>query len=177
MQCADQRRLIFFFVLHSYIVFLSIMNKIIVGVLAIVFVASCGNKTVYKGASLKIDHVEEYCGGAAPPDALLQQLETPKPLNDTLYIHPDSDPTRDQEGVIVVLNDGKADLSGLPKGCYIVFRNPALSMDSVIGNPEIHHCRVEESRVPIFGFNLYADGQVISDTILTTCDPCLPPMP
>ena len=107
----------------------------------------------------------------------MEELHTPKPYNDTIYIHEIKDARREGTALKVKLKKGKAGLPFLANGVYVAFKTPVYQIDSSSTDFGQENCYYETSFMPFFTFTIKEPNQFITDTVNIQCDPCLPPMP
>ena len=67
-----------------------------------------------------------------PDEKLIDDLNTPKPFNGIIYIH--KDPERKDKGIIQEFKNGKANISGLVNGEYLLFEYPAIDIEKLENN-------------------------------------------
>lgn len=150
------------------------MKKYLLLIPAFLFVIACGNKQNVDSVSFEIMHVSEYCGGTEPPESLIEELHTPSPFSDTLYIHADTDHERKSEPMLLLLKKGKGEIIGLGPGCYLAYTTVKMHKDSIKNLTEVLDCQIEMGNRPLFLFNVYEDTKLVTDTVMIECDPCLP---
>lgn len=148
--------------------------------LAIIFLfSSCG---LFKGAphqvELNVNETEQYCGGAQPPEEILQELSTPHPVtNRTLYISPESKKTV----VVIDVLEGKA-TTQLKPGKYEVrlfseeqLKEQLSMQEEWLGDEE--ECYKQWMRKVVGTFEITKKSESVSFNIEVSCDPCLPAPP
>jgi hypothetical protein len=150
--------------------------------LAILVFSSCGNRKKKKPINLTLFYTQQYCGGAAPDDEILEQYKMAKPYTDTVYLH--QSPDRQDEGVTVRLNkQGKAKLEGVSEGTYFAFRFPKMNMENIKidptkpGDPLCEH-NYQSREMIVLNIESYTTD--LSDTLRFSCNPCdleMPMMP
>ncbi|MCC6722838.1 MAG: hypothetical protein IT243_11625 [Bacteroidia bacterium] len=128
---------------------------------------------------IKIIYTEDYCGGAAPPDALLAELATPKIL-------------KNKEIEVFVSNDIEskplkvfADTSGtitLPSlkanTIYINLYTPiAFYKDAEKNDNQFYKCYKKFIKDNLIVINLEEKQNDFSVNTLIKCNSCLPPAP
>jgi hypothetical protein len=150
--------------------------------LAILVFSSCGNRKKKKPVNLTLFYTQQYCGGAAPDDEILEQYKIVKPFTDTIYLH--QSPDRHDDGVMFILNKlGKVKLEGLSEGSYFAFRFPKINLETIKMDPlkpgdplcEYHYQSREMITLDIEPYTTD-----LSDTLRFSCSPCdleMPMMP
>lgn len=142
---------------------------------------ACKNKQIaaepQDSIQFKIFYTAEYCGGAAPTEEIMEQLNQPKPYSDSIYIHSMKDADRTEVAVKLLLKKGEGSVMSLPPGDYNAFITPVHQIDSASEDMGMEQCYYMQSRMPFFSFKIESTSVIISDTLLKTCDPCVPPRP
>lgn len=149
------------------------------GCLAMILLAACspkltdgsGNasgekKAVYYGT---IQRTESYCGGARPPEALLQELATPKPFaSDTLRV---KNTENGAEYLIATDEHGHYEVE-LPAGNYIV--HPKMRTVSQGYSPNYDANCKQWLQLQLHRFDEVKAGEekLMDFTIHFPCDPC-----
>ena len=157
------------------------VNKIILlGIASLIF-SACSNKLAKSNINLQLHYTSDYCGGAAPSDEMIADLETPKWYNGTLYIHENKE--RNDHGISVLFEEGQANISGIAEGTYYVYRHPKMNIDSLyeatIKNfPMIDlNCLQDWQNKSLMSFTISKEIKSVSDTLYFECNPCEPPRP
>lgn len=157
------------------------MKNILTALALTLFFVACKSNKVQTdnqdAIQFNIYFIEEYCGGAEPTEEIMESFRTPKPLNDTLYIHKMQDGFREETPVKVNMKKGHGSLLSLPPGIYNAFTQAVYTIDSSSEDMAMQQCRFEQSRMPFFTFKVEEAKAVISDTLNRNCDPCEPPRP
>lgn len=142
---------------------------------------SCKNKKIaaeqQNAIQFRIYYIEEYCGGAEPTEEIMEQMMQPKPYSDSLYIHKIEDANREEIAVKIRLKKGEGSLLSLPPGHYNAFNTPIHSIDSASEDMGKEQCYFMQSRMPFFSFKIEGANAMITDTLMKSCDPCIPPRP
>ncbi len=131
--------------------------------------------------NFEIQATEDYCGGAAPPEELINELRTPKPYTGKIYVHNTSD--RTDEGVSLDVLEGKASASGFVEGTYHLFLYKKYVPTSSGSNKEsispfnTPECQKDKSLKSLGSFEVARDTKTISKQIHVMCDPCMEPRP
>ena len=123
----------------------------------------------------------DYCGGANPNDELIEELNTPKPFNGTIYIH--RDPERRDKGIKKRFVNGKATISTRIMGItdLELFQYPAIDFKKIENNESgaimKDDCRIQKNFQPVGVIIVDPETEEVSLDIHLTCDPCSEPMP
>jgi hypothetical protein len=161
--------------------FLLDMKNLLIIASFLLFLLACKNNQsgIQNTNAIQFDiyYTEQYCGGAAPPDELMEELHTPKPYSDTIYIHEIKDARREAASLKIRLKKGKGDLPYLANGVYVAYKAPVYQIDSSSSDFGRENCYYESSFMPFFTFTISEPNQFITDTVNIQCDPCVPPMP
>lgn len=132
-------------------------------------------------SSIKFELTEtsDYCGGALPPEELLEDYKTPKPFLDTLYIHQSK--YRADDGVVVAFVNGNATVQGLVMGEYYSFLSPKFDVEAMMQDETLHQqginigCLHQENLTPVFSFIIEDKTKKLVQNIHKKCNPCVPP--
>lgn len=159
------------------------MNRILIIItLAALVTASCGNRKKKKPITVTMFYNEQYCGGAAPDDEILEQYNIAKPFQDTLYLH--EGPDQHDDGILLIFNkQGKAKLSVAGNGTYFAFRYPKMDLSTLVANPQVPGdplCEFNFKNREMIPLNFDVETTSITDTIRFSCNPCnmeIPMMP
>ncbi len=132
--------------------------------------------------NLMLKSTSSYCGGAYPPQEVLDELKMPKNFSGTIYIH--STEERSDEPTILKITNGSAEVKGLLKGTYYIFRYPVYTAPESKSNQialavdkNREDCIKQRSLKPLTSFEVAKNTSIITDTIHLECDPCAEPMP
>lgn len=150
--------------------------------LSTLIISSCGNRKNNKPVNVTLFYTQQYCGGAAPDDEIVEQSKIPKPYTDTLYLH--QNPDRLDDGVALVFNaQGKAKLAGVSEGTYFGFKYPKIDPTTLLIDPTKPGdplCEFNFQNMEMIPLNIEATTRSITDTIKLSCNPCneeIPMMP
>ncbi|MBR9860472.1 hypothetical protein GYB22_06925 [bacterium] len=150
------------------------MKYILFSAVLVFTVFSCGNRTQVRTIEFEIYNTEQYCGGAAPSDDMMADLQSPKPTNDTLYVYPM--PDRNGDGAMLILKDGKGKLTGLSNGAYMAYRFSPEKIKKMEMSPDPKAgCYINYYNSFIFDFEILQETKMVSDTFVVECDPCVEP--
>ena len=139
----------------------------------ILLICSCGNRNQANVIEFEIYTTSQYCGGAAPSDEVLADLKEPKPSNDTLYIRRNFE---DSDGIPLILKNGKGKLTGLTEGGYFVYRFPKSKIEMLEMSPDPDAgCLMSYYNNPSFSFTIEPETNIVKDTFILECNPCVPP--
>jgi hypothetical protein len=128
--------------------------------------ASEGKKAVYFGT---ISYTESYCGGARPPEELLQQLATPKPFaSDTLRVKNVETGT---EYLVVTDEHGHYEME-LPAGNYVVHPKFRTTAAGYSPNYEANCKQWRELQLHTLNEVKAGEEKAIDFTVHFPCDPC-----
>lgn len=147
---------------------------------------ACKSKINKQSTSFYVVSTEDYCGGAYPPDEIIEDLKTPKNFTGTLYIH--SERNRSDKGVSLNVKDGNASISGLVAGDYYVFRyeQPEAIKTKKINENQApdptnvqvsQRCLEERAKTVLTRFTLLKETLAVKLQLHLVCDPCMPPRP
>ena len=129
----------------------------------------------------EITQTQDYCGGAMPPEEVLEEYRTPKPFAGTLYIHQNAGRTDD--GIALKFENGSATTEGLVRGTYTVFLEKKMDIEAMTNDESIARqgidigCLQAQNLMPIFSFEVEAKTKKITNKVHLKCNPCLPPAP
>ena len=143
--------------------------------------ASCSTKLAKRSIDLKIQYTSDYCGGAAPPEELINNLRKPKPFTGKMFIHQDLQ--RNDDGIEVTFVEGVAKISGLVEGDYYLYKEAKVNMDSfyrnvVVDMPMVDpNCLYAWQNTTLAKFSVDKKTKSVSDTLNFECNPCEPPQP
>ena len=143
---------------------------------------SCAFKKNYNHpVNLKISSTESYCGGANPPDELLEKLRTPKPYTGKIYLNSSAERSNGEIEIDIV--DGEFTFLEVKIGAYHLFRYPKYTeatkatsdqTERIDSNPD---CKKERSLKSLGQIDITAESEEVEATIHLLCDPCIPPAP
>lgn len=152
---------------------------------------SCKTASLDRSIKFNLTSTSDYCGGAMPDQSIIDDLNTPKPFNGTLYIH--IDPERKDKGIAQEFKNGKASISGLVNGEYLLFEYPAINIEELENNKESEdneementgsnglmksECKLMKNFQVLEGITIDQETKEISINIHLTCDPCGEPLP
>lgn len=156
------------------------MKNVLITGLALLIISSCKNNTQQlssESIKFQISSVSDYCGGAAPTDEVMQELQTPKPYEAVLYIHAATDARREGQFLELELRKGFASTVSLAAGDYVAYNKPVYQIDSSQSDWGAEMCKYEQSFMPLFNFKINGPSELVTDTCMLQCDPCVPPMP
>lgn len=126
-------------------------------------------------------HTSEYCGGAYPPEELLEELRTPSPYSGTVYVHQHED--RSDTGIQLEFKEGKVAQEGFVEGKYFMFLYPKYAPtenESTRVTPTYGptvECFKKRSLTVLTSFEISRESTEIKKTIHVACDPCALPRP
>ena len=142
---------------------------------------SCKTSQFNRTVKINIMSTSDYCGGANPNDELIEELNTPKPFNGTIYIH--KDPERRDKAITKRFVNGKATISTRIMGITDLglFQYPAINLKKIENNESgaimKNDCRIEKNFQPLGMIIVDPETKEVSLDIHLTCDPCSEPMP
>lgn len=144
-----------------------------------IVIVSCGVRQYDRVIEFNIQSTSDYCEGANPNDEILKKLATPSPFNGILYIHKNKD--REDAGITQKFKNGKASISGLVNGKYLIYRYPAIEVSIPENNkPDVmmdYQCEIEKNFQPIATININQETTDFSLEIHLECNPCSVPKP
>jgi hypothetical protein len=152
-------------------------------ILALIFV-SCKSTSPNRSIKFNVTSTSDYCGGAMPDEKLIDDLNTPKPFNGIIYIH--KDPERKDKGIIQEFKNGKANISGLVNGEYLLFEYPAIDIEKLENNKIENdqpqgimdsECKFMKNFQILEVVSIDQETKDVSININLICDPCIEPMP
>ena len=126
-------------------------------------------------------HTQDYCGGAYPPEELLEELKTPSPYSGTLYVHQNKD--RSDKGIQLQFVEGKVAQEGFVEGTYYMFLYPKYTPSEIESSPvspsdgPTPECFEKRSLTVLTSFEISRESTEIKKTIHIACDPCGLPRP
>ena len=155
------------------------MKKIIVLLSLTIALIACKSKKVKSSIQFEITTTEDYCGGAYPPDELVEDLRTPKAYTGNVYLH--SSVIREDDGIMIEVVDGKCSKEGFVEGTYFLYLSPKMlevvkeSLSPT--NQERADCNFKENRKALATIALLKNSTVIKQNLHKVCDPCMGPRP
>ncbi len=156
-----------------------IVKKIIVLISLTVALIACKSKKVKSSIQFEITTTEDYCGGAYPPDELVEDLRTPKVYTGKVYLH--NSVIREDDGIVIDVVDGKCSKEGFVEGTYFLFLSPKmlkLAKETLSpANQERADCNFKENRKVLATIALLKNSTIIQQNLHKVCDPCLEPRP
>lgn len=135
------------------------------------------NKTI----KLNIMSTSDYCGGAKPSDDIIDELNTPKPFNGTIYIH--TNPERRDKGVAKKIKNGEGTITLPIMGItdLVFFQYPAMNIKKLEKNGALaikeNECEIRRNFQRLDMINVDTETKEVSTNIHLTCDPCSEPKP
>jgi hypothetical protein len=161
------------------------VTKVLIGgLLMSTFIGACKSrqKPSVPVSIFYFEKIEQYCGGAAPSEELMEELSLPRPLTETtVYIYPNGEYGEVEPYVLKTDKKGKASVR-LPEGQYgIHLHTPetarelwkkydSLNVDSL--------CFMEFECMSKFDLPHTPKGNTeMHIPIMLECNPCLPPAP
>lgn len=152
-------------------------NTLLITLTLLIF--SCKVPLAKRTIKLNIQSTSEYCEGAKPTEEILADYNTPKPYTGSIYLH--QDPDRNDAGIAVIFSNGKAEVSGLVEGDYLMFEYPKADFEKFKQNPTISadqiHCAVLRSQQMLGDFSVDEKTKEVTQQIKLACDPCSEPKP
>lgn len=122
-------------------------------------------------SSVKVSQTSDYCGGAPPPEELLERLKTPKPfVNQTLYLFDNQQ--RSGEAILVKTNGSGQFTFEAEEGIYYVYLKDKMKRDPA--DEKNKGCKDWLLR-PYTEFEINRMATEIEIHIHQQCNPCLPP--
>jgi hypothetical protein len=147
--------------------------------LGLVLIASqCKNRKPKPGeVTLLITTSQQYCGGAAPDEAILAELATPKPLNkDTVFLQSVDKP--DSEIVPLVTSSKGIVTVPLPEGNYTLYLHyPEDQFTDLNTLSEKKRCEVSWKSMFAEPFMMDPSVTSMEFNFFITCNPCEEPRP
>ena len=143
---------------------------------------SCRTKKLKKVpeiVKITISYTEDYCGGAAPPDVLLNELATLKPLKNK-EIEVFLSKNIDSKSLMIITDSaGSVHLpSDLANTVYINLYTPLLHYkDAIKEDLQYYDCYKKFLIDNLISVNLAERQKEFSLISLIKCNPCLPPAP
>ena len=131
-------------------------------------------QTVVNYKTISIDFSEMYCGGAAPPDKMLQQMAELKPFaNRDIQVFMDNKESKPQ---YYKTND-KGEIK-LPTTILAqIFISIYSSAEVFKKNPEIYDCYKGFIKNNLLAIDMTTKDSLIKLTTVMQCNPCLPAAP
>ena len=149
----------------------------------VVFLLACGvRKSVVENPekTIQIMYLEDYCGGAAPPVDLIQELSTPKPYKSGILYWTTNDSSVQAFKTLKTNKNGQASIKKYNKAMLFFFKKPIqkLSVEEIetMEPTEIenYQCELEFSGIPN-GVLDFSAQNLIPDTLFLnkSCNHCL----
>ena len=152
-------------------------GKVIIIAIALLAMG-CKSQVVDRVIKLTVTETSDYCGGAAPPAELLQELSKEKPFTGKLYVH--SLPDRGDDGQILIMSNGELKQSGFSEGVYFVFQYPKINREELTKtkmDEEMISCLEMLSLQFAANFVVAKETKSVTFKVHKICDPCIPPRP
>ncbi|MDG1720879.1 MAG: hypothetical protein P8I31_06465 [Bacteroidia bacterium] len=159
--------------------------KFIFFLITTLFFVSCKSTSIDRSIKFNLTNTSDYCGGAMPNEDLIDDLNTPKPFNGVIYIH--KDPERKDKGIAQKFKNGKASISGLVNGEYLLFEHPAIDIEELEKNDKTENnqpqgimeseCKFMKNFQVLEVVSIDQETKDVSINIHLSCDPCNEPMP
>lgn len=136
------------------------------------FTAETCKESQVSTVKIKFTRTETYCGGAAPPDFLIERLRTPKPYESgMLYIWNDNEvcvdsflPQKDS-ALVMTATAGKYNVHLVPKS------------SAIVETEERKKCLAEWQQRSLTTFVVGGTDTTMTVNIHFDCNPCYPPPP
>lgn len=157
------------------------MKYSLIILLASLSLLGCKTKKLNSSIKFELTETSDYCGGAVPPEELLEKYRTPKPFGDTLYLHQSK--FRADDGVAIAFVDGKAIVKSLNNGEYFAFLAPKFDVEAMMQDESFLRqgidagCLHQENLTPEFIFTVVSTTKNVQKKVHKKCNPCLPPAP
>lgn len=157
------------------------MKKIIIALVVTSSLFACKSNKKDKSVKLEIAVTSDYCGGAAPPDEMIEEMRIPKPYTGVLYIHKSRH--REDDGIELTFDKGAATAKGLVPGQYYAYLEKKMDLKNESAMNEIASqgidvgCLIELNFMIMFVFNIEESTKIITEKMHKICNPCLPPAP
>ncbi|NNJ56687.1 MAG: hypothetical protein HKP14_11160 [Bacteroidia bacterium] len=141
---------------------------------------ACKTNRATKNLTFEITTSQDYCGGAHPTDELVEDMLKPKPYTGTIYIHQSS--VREDEGIQLQIEEGKANSSGLSTGTYYLYLTPKLNDPVTETNvspkeQKRTECNLMHNKKSLSSFTIEEKSTNVSRNLHIICDPCMDPLP
>lgn len=152
-------------------------GKVIIIAIALLAMG-CKSQVVNRVIKLTVTETSDYCGGAAPPAELLQELSKEKPFKGKLYVH--SMPDRADDGQTLTISDGELKQSGFSEGAYFVFLYPKTNREELTKtkmDEEMISCLEMRSLEFATNFVVAKETKIVTLKVHKMCHPCTPPRP
>ena len=152
-----------------------ISMKYLLSLSTLIFLIACNSKTVKNKSteasevSIAVVFTSDYCGGANPPDGILQALSVERPLTNSDLVIKSVETgdiqraTTDGEGTVKI---------SLSTGKYELFDPTKLTAEPASNDALLQSQCIEWKKTPDAVFELTKDEQTIAVKIHKTCNPC-----
>lgn len=138
---------------------------------------SCGVFRQSGLVTLEITQTDDYCGGAVPPEEILEEMRTPRPMPEqTIYI------SQVRKNSLIALNvvEGKA-TAELKPGKYEVRTHSPEDVEAFLlkfrVGEDMTQCYRDWMGKVVAEFEISKDLSMVKFNVHKTCDPCAPPPP
>lgn len=155
-------------------------NSLIIAGVVVLSLFLMANSTCNKKKKVQVSFTQTsaYCGGAAPNEKLLQELNTPKPLTGVM-LHVLRKGDKDKNMIHVILSESNLELL-LKNGTYEVFKEmneDVFNKVDKVKDEELKMCLMEWYMAPKATFEVTDETTSIEVNIHADCNPCYPPAP
>lgn len=151
------------------------LKSLIIGLGIVILLTDCSSKT----KTIKITFTEMYCGGAAPPEEMLKDMETKKPfsnrevevfVNGSVSRTPLKYKTNDQGELIIARK--------LSKKVAVSFY-PTAELFDTTANRDLgyQNCYKDFINRNLLLVDMKNRAKLIDYSVFIMCDPCAPPHP
>ena len=157
------------------------MKKILIALVVTSSLFACKSTKRHKAVKFEIAITSDYCGGAAPPEEMIEEMRTPKPYTGVLYIHKSQN--REDAGIELTFEKGSATANGLVPGQHYAFLDKKMDLENESAMNELASqgtdigCLIELNFSPMFTFQIEESTKIITDKMHKICNPCIPPAP
>ncbi len=128
------------------------------------------------------EKIEQYCGGAAPSQEMMDEISLPRPMTQTTFYFYPSDAYGQTEPFILTTDDkGKAS-ARIPAGQYSIhLHSPESALKELEKYKDMdvnEDCLREFLQMSKFDIPIsFEEDREIQIPIMLDCNPCLPPAP